>query len=600
MRSSYMKKLFEKIMIATPHYKAEYKGIPLIHINSSAEDAQILLSAVYDRNALQSALRSNRSTLALLEKSAEYAFKDLHTAVLDTLSLYFPTTVDAWPTAKRAVDEYRPFSQWGSLIAFANIAGRAAPHLLPAVLLKLLCQYHDSDPLWSMGRFRQEYVELRPPLKIALMNARPILDDIARTKLYPSIFNTAMNECPSRKSECEQARERVYLDLEHRNINPFNNTLDWSKPWCSTCRRTLLGDWRAGRDYAWEKLPQAFALPEWENLLRGVRPSRKKLDIDVMDLACATQCEELWFPDGTVVLQAGVMRFRVYKGVLAKDSTFFADMFAIPQPAEAESYQGCPLVVIHDSEEDARAFLLALHSTDVPNTLFRDERQTLRLLRMSHKYGSHKLRAAVLHVLEEYFPTDLMNWQLRQRTSYKSTAFTAPGAIIWLVNIAQHAARHLLPAALLALVPFCPPTAEASSPWHESFKNALVKLEPELVLAVTQARDALNVAARRKVYLELFNPSNANCRSPEGCDIARAHALRKILNSDELINPFLYVKSAPGWDPKMFCRGCLQRLEQGFVAGLRDEWNTLPERFGLPEWKILLAQEHDVDIDMVS
>lgn len=79
-----------------------------------------------------------------------------------------------------------------------------------------------------------------------------------------------------------------------------------------------------------------------------------------MDNYQLQRCEQLWFPGGSVVLQAGTMLFRVHQTILAIQSPFFASLFEIPQPPKVETYEGRPLIVLYDSEEEARIFLLAL------------------------------------------------------------------------------------------------------------------------------------------------------------------------------------------------------------------------------------------------
>ena len=72
--------------------------------------------------------------------------------------------------------------------------------------------------------------------------------------------------------------------------------------------------------------------------------------------------DELWFEDGTVVLRAGGVVFRVYSGILARHSPFFKNLLALPQPANARTYEGCPLIDMEgDSAQDVRDFLFALH-----------------------------------------------------------------------------------------------------------------------------------------------------------------------------------------------------------------------------------------------
>ncbi|TFK88117.1 hypothetical protein K466DRAFT_444387, partial [Polyporus arcularius HHB13444] len=73
--------------------------------------------------------------------------------------------------------------------------------------------------------------------------------------------------------------------------------------------------------------------------------------------------EEFWFEDGSIVLAARDVEFRVYKRVLSDHSIVFADMFTFPQPAPqatAVSSESCPTVCLDDSPEDLRHVLRAL------------------------------------------------------------------------------------------------------------------------------------------------------------------------------------------------------------------------------------------------
>jgi hypothetical protein len=70
-----------------------------------------------------------------------------------------------------------------------------------------------------------------------------------------------------------------------------------------------------------------------------------------------------WFEDGNVILIAGDLAFKVYKGMLSRHSAIFADLFRLPQPKSTseEMLEGCPIVHLHDSERDFGDFLMALH-----------------------------------------------------------------------------------------------------------------------------------------------------------------------------------------------------------------------------------------------
>lgn len=70
--------------------------------------------------------------------------------------------------------------------------------------------------------------------------------------------------------------------------------------------------------------------------------------------------EDLWFDDGNVILAVKDTLFKVYRGVLAKASPVFHDMFTMPQPPDAEIMDGCPLIRLEDAVEDMENFLKVL------------------------------------------------------------------------------------------------------------------------------------------------------------------------------------------------------------------------------------------------
>jgi hypothetical protein len=79
--------------------------------------------------------------------------------------------------------------------------------------------------------------------------------------------------------------------------------------------------------------------------------------------------QDLYFPDGNVVLyvqdkEGNSTNFRLHKSILAKHSAVFHDMFSMPSPTtpvETESYDGVPLVELHDEPEDLKTFLMNLY-----------------------------------------------------------------------------------------------------------------------------------------------------------------------------------------------------------------------------------------------
>ena len=90
-------------------------------------------------------------------------------------------------------------------------------------------------------------------------------------------------------------------------------------------------------------------------------PQTKKPRQDASD--GSRRDKDFWEDDGTIVLIARDVEFKVYKGILAHHSTVFADMFSLPQPAKEQSNNGaiegprCPVVHLSDSPYDLRHVL---------------------------------------------------------------------------------------------------------------------------------------------------------------------------------------------------------------------------------------------------
>ncbi|KAJ6495795.1 hypothetical protein C8R47DRAFT_957081, partial [Mycena vitilis] len=71
---------------------------------------------------------------------------------------------------------------------------------------------------------------------------------------------------------------------------------------------------------------------------------------------------EIWYKDGSVVLQAQNTQFRVHWTLLAQHSAVFSDMMGLPQPPDQPSVEGCPVVELQDTTEDVGHLLKAIYN----------------------------------------------------------------------------------------------------------------------------------------------------------------------------------------------------------------------------------------------
>ena len=102
--------------------------------------------------------------------------------------------------------------------------------------------------------------------------------------------------------------------------------------------------------------------PSKRTRLSGDPSSEKKQDSSLPSRLSSTakpqapfkQAPEFWFDDGNIILVAWPRRvaFRIYRGLLASQSTIFSDMFASSSSNAEETFQGCPVVQLSDSHHD--------------------------------------------------------------------------------------------------------------------------------------------------------------------------------------------------------------------------------------------------------
>jgi hypothetical protein len=74
-----------------------------------------------------------------------------------------------------------------------------------------------------------------------------------------------------------------------------------------------------------------------------------------------TRHPDLWFDDGSVVLNGQTTLFRAHRTMLSTHSTVFSDMFGIPQPPDQDAVEGCTVIHLPDSAYDVGFLLKALY-----------------------------------------------------------------------------------------------------------------------------------------------------------------------------------------------------------------------------------------------
>ncbi|KAI5827864.1 hypothetical protein K523DRAFT_278076, partial [Schizophyllum commune Tattone D] len=86
----------------------------------------------------------------------------------------------------------------------------------------------------------------------------------------------------------------------------------------------------------------------------------------------------LWFHDGNVIVRAGDRFCRLYRELLATQSSVLAD-----KPADAETFNGLPVLTLPDEPDEVLVWLKSLLL--YPRLI--GPQKVLAVLRLSHKYN---------------------------------------------------------------------------------------------------------------------------------------------------------------------------------------------------------------------
>ncbi|TFK84483.1 hypothetical protein K466DRAFT_527270 [Polyporus arcularius HHB13444] len=157
-----------------------------------------------------------------------------------------------------------------------------------------------------------------------------------------------------------------------------------------------------------------------------------------------------WFQDGTIVVLAGNIEFKVYAGPLIEHSPVFQDMFSLPQAGADVSTADRVRPTVHLS--DSPCDLRYLFELMMPSKTLRpfgspvvNHDKLAAWIRMGHKYQIDVLVQEPLDRLRAHFPNNFDTYVASLKRQYKQKYS------IGVVNLARLTdARDLLPVALMS------------------------------------------------------------------------------------------------------------------------------------------------------
>ncbi|KAJ3513586.1 hypothetical protein NLJ89_g2867 [Agrocybe chaxingu] len=306
----------------------------------------------------------------------------------------------------------------------------------------------------------------------------------------------------------------------------------------------------------------------------------------VNDRATPEPCSELWFNDGSIILQASNVLFRVHRSILQANSEIFHDMLDIAHNnGDEEMIDGLQVVKLADDEMDVKALMKAIYQRSYIDMLSNDNVETFvdnisGILRLSTKYEFKDIRKAIIAALENITPTTFGRaMELFPEGTPKESLFVPAMKVAALAvecNIPL-----LLPMALYHICHDLPASGEKDEmflrsnllsdglkAWTLSGRARLgyaQEVDPE-----TQLRDVFSV------------PGGGNCRKG-GCSLP---TLRSQGSHMSIVNKMAWRGSGAT------CFSCAQKLEAICFERKRKIWGKLPEFFGLGQsWEDLKKQQ---------
>ncbi|PIL26470.1 hypothetical protein GSI_12228 [Ganoderma sinense ZZ0214-1] len=295
---------------------------------------------------------------------------------------------------------------------------------------------------------------------------------------------------------------------------------------------------------------------------------------------------EFWFDDGNVILVASPRRvgFRIYRGLLASQSTIFSDMFASSSASPEETFQGCPVVQLSDSYHDLSHLLRVLlpksriHYQPTDADPVRTFGEVSALVRLAHKYHVQPVQDQAIAALRLFDFTDDFNTHFTGVINNTRSLMTKDEHAIGAVNLARLTdTPSMLPLALY----HCAYLGGALLDGWKRRDGTVEQLSRADLQRCIEGRITLAEEQRILVYRLFDENASGDCDRPWVChDMLRNMQENTMLSRDYKDCPALTDWTA-AWDASALCEECKEELGRRNRRLQRQIWNRLPEIFDL-------------------
>ncbi|KAJ6505695.1 hypothetical protein C8R47DRAFT_967731 [Mycena vitilis] len=351
-----------------------------------------------------------------------------------------------------------------------------------------------------------------------------------------------------------------------------------------------------------QSLTAAYRLRVVNRLSNGVFASRRALSKQELDSLCALRAavhdfdwqwidtislpgihRGLSYPDGNLVVQAGDMIFRVYRGTLARKSSVLEELLTPENLASYDTFEGCPVLRIPHCETDVEYFLDAIFNPDSfdPFVTKRISFDAITaIFRVNIDYQVPNLSRKALALLSSLYPTTLAEF-----TSAGLNPSYCRDQIMPVIQFARtHSVDWILP---LALYRYCLEGTGRDLAKGIDYGGTRVMLSRDDEGLCADARSSL-VATTMDAFEEHFVNRGGECAGGAHCRTSRLEE-GAVLHARLLrlrYMPKLHLVWTPQPGSKL-CGSCLEDTRRWHVQQRESVWDSLPGLFELPDWNTL-------------
>ncbi|KAF6744277.1 hypothetical protein DFP72DRAFT_929612 [Ephemerocybe angulata] len=306
----------------------------------------------------------------------------------------------------------------------------------------------------------------------------------------------------------------------------------------------------------------------------------------------STRSEDFWFCDGSIVLQAENVQFKVHKGVLSRHSPIFETILSMPHTDDEPTVEECPVLNVHDDPKDVENMLTALYGKNHDSSNPLHFSIVASFVRLGTKYEIDSILKMGLARLQYEFPVTLLAWSFGRRLH------TGPFCI---QDVDSAAGRYaMIELALECDIPWVLPSAYYMC--CLDLETTLFKLQD-----VARSKTLLQAVPRLcfKAHQALLEDQyrRAECMSAEllrnpDCTFRYREGRRDTRCRSALwCKPGLELSDLDTWDrselrEEELCDSCIDTIANMSQIDMDTLWDRLPSFFQLPRWEVLKGADY--------